>query len=377
MKEFYFDSAATTKPARTVIDAMVHTMEVEYGNPSSLHRKGLRAEQILDDARRGIARELDAREEEILFTSGGTEANTLAIVGSLKEGMRVLTTPVEHKSVLKALESVQDITLEYFDVDAGGRVDMQSVEKLLETPVDFVSVQQMNNETGAIQPIEEIGTLLKKKHPKAIFHVDGIQGFCKFESPVQKAQVDLYSMSGHKIYGPKGIGALFVRKKTPLQPMQSGGGQERGLRGGTQNVPGIAGMGAAVDLWQKNRTAWAEHAYALKNKVIETVNRWEDVQIITQEPSSPYILMLGMKDCKAEVMLHSLEQRGISISTGSACSKGAMSHVLEATKIPQEYASGALRISFSHEVDADDTQVLLQAMQENMDMIRKITKGRK
>lgn len=379
MNELYFDSAATSRPAPEVIEAMLVVLENEYGNPSSLHRKGLRAEKIMEDARGTVASSLGVRDDEIYFTSGGTEANTLALLGTLRPGMRVVTSPVEHKSVLTVLDELkqQGVQVDYFPVDGGGRVRDDSIAEMLASPVDLVTVQQVNNETGALQPIEAIGQALKKAHPKALFHVDGIQGFGKFDSMIQKAQIDLYSMSGHKIYGPKGVGALYVRKGVTLKPVQAGGGQERGLRGGTQNLPGIAGFGAAVKLWEAHRDEWKAQAKENQALVRKAIASWDDTVVISSEEGSPYILMVGLKDCKAEVLLHSVEQQGISISTGSACSKGAMSHVLKACGVDPAYAAGAIRVSFSQWIHAEEVDTLLKALKEHAEMIRTITRGRK
>ncbi len=375
----YFDHTATTEPASSVVACMLETLTTDFGNPSSLHRAGLRAERKIEQTRGRIAKELGCSDDEVIFTSGGTEASQLAIAGTVRPGDRILTTAVEHSCVHAAFRQMEELgaVLEFLPVEPDGTVSLEALQHALAHPVRLLSVQHVNNEVGTVQPIEAIGTMLKQVHSDALFHVDGVQAFGKFSVPLQAAKVDLYAMSAHKINGPKGIGALYARKGVYLKPLLPGGGQEKGRRGGTQNVPGIVGFGEALKLWQENREAWQYHAQELRAFVIERLSAIEDHQILSPEAGSPYILTIGFTDIKAEVMIHMLEQQEIYVSSGSACGKGKVSHVLQAMGVKNEFVDGAIRLSFSHRNTKEDAAFLCDEMIKSVAMIRQIKRKRR
>lgn len=379
MSDTYFDHTATTRPLPSVVAAILEALETSYANPSSLHRAGMLVEKKIEAARAEVARALSAKPAEIVFTGGGTEANALALFGTLKPGDRVLTSAVEHSSVRGALEhlSRQGIALETIPVDEGGRIRLDALEEAMRLPYRVVSVMQVNNEVGTIQPLEEIGRLRNATSPEALFHADGIQGFGKFSTPVQKAGVDLYSMSAHKINGPKGIGALYVREGTPLVPMVPGGGQEKGRRSGTENVPGILGFAEAVRQWEQHRDVWTVHATALQAQVRECVSSLDGARAITPPTdASPFLLTAAFSDCKAEALLHMLEQHEIYVSSGSACSKGKASPVLTAMGVPDAFSGGAIRISFGATNTTEDADRLCRYLEADLSAMRKILRGK-
>ncbi len=376
MNSLYFDHAATTRPHASVVAAMLETLEENFANPSSLHRAGLRAERLVEAARSTLAGALSCTEEELIFTSGGTEANYLALAGTVKSGDHVLTTPLEHSSIRATLDALEarGVTCSELLLEEDGTVDLEALDRALEKPVRLVSVQQVNNETGIIQPLEEIARRVKRKDAGILLHSDGIQGFGKFPGVLSRIPLDLYSVSGHKIGGPKGIGALYIRRNTPFYPPVTGGGQEGGRRGGTQNVPGIAGFAQAVREWEQQRTKWTEHAIALRRRFLEGMAAVEEISVQSPPEASPFILSMGFADCKGEVLLHMLEQQEISVSTGSACAKGAVSRVLTRLEIPNRYAQGTLRISFGAENTLEDVDFLVHELQAGIALMRTMTR---
>lgn len=375
----YFDHAATTEPAASVVRCITEALTIDYANPSSLHRAGLHVERKIEEVRTRIAKELSCTSEEVIFTSGGTEANQLALSGTLKPGDRVLVSPLEHSSITKALEQWAQlgVTVEKIPVDPYGVVSLEALENLLESPCRLLSVQQVNNEIGTFQPLIAIGQLLKRKAKDALFHVDGIQAFGKYPVPLNEAQIDLYAMSAHKINGAKGSGALFIRKGTVVRPMQPGGGQERGLRGGTQNVPGILGFGEALRLWQEHRGEWQAHARTLRDSVQKEIEAVEGAKVLSPATGSDFILNIAFTDCKAEVLLHMLEQKGIYVSSGSACGKGKTSPVLEAIGVGCDYLEGPIRMSFSYTNRLEDAKVLCDELKGGLNMIRMIKRNKR
>lgn len=379
MNSLYFDHAATTRPHASVVASVLETLEENYANPSSLHRAGLRAERTVEEARHGIAAALFCEEEELVFTSGGTEANYLALAGVLKPGDRVLTTPLEHASIRVALESLSDagIIFEQIPVTAGGHVDEKELELRLQSPVRLVSLQQVNNETGVIQDLEALVRRIHRVDRNILVHSDGIQGFGKFVSPLRKIPLDLYSVSAHKIGGLKGTGALYIRKNTPFRPVIKGGGQEGGRRGGTQNVPGIAAFGRAVREWEEHREEWTTHVLRLRKRLLEGLAAIPDTRVHSEPGGSPFVLSVGFKDCRGEVLLHMLEQKGLSVSTGSACAKGAVSRVLQELKIDENYAQGTVRISLGHDNTEASVDLLVLELAAGAAMIRKMTRRKR
>jgi len=335
----YLDNSATTKAHPDVINEMRDIMENNYGNPSSLHSMGVNAERAVEKARVCVATPLKATPDEIYFTSGGTEGNNLALIGSYS-AMRVkggiITTKAEHKSVLEALKNFNNIS--YIDIDGKGAIDLESLKKQITDDTSLVSISHVNNETGAIAPIDKIGAIIKNKNPKCLFHVDAVQSYCKIDFP--KAAADLITVSGHKIHGPKGIGALYIKKGVRITPLLYGGGQERGLRSGTENTAAIAGFGVAASL--KFDLEYIQKLNSALRRKLQNV-------VINSIDGSPYILNISAPGIRSEILLHALAQRGVMVSSGSACSvnRPEPSHVLTAMGLPRELIDSSVRISIS------------------------------
>lgn len=365
MSDIYFDNGATTRTNKHVADFMYDVMTSYYGNPSSLHSKGLEAEHIVKDARKIIAGKINANPEEIIFTASGSESNNLAILGAadlFRFKGEIITSKIEHKCVLECMKRLENIgfRVHYIDVDENGIVDINQLENLINEKTQLVSIMHVNNECGSIQPIKEIYNVIKNKNPNVLFHTDNIQGFCKIDLSCEYC--DMMSVSAHKIHGPKGIGALYVKKGIRLSPVIYGGGQEKGLRGGTENVPAIGGFGKAVDVFEKNN----DNLFKIKKHIIDRVIN-EIPQIYVNgdtDSSSPYILNIAMIGLRSEIILHSLEQRGIYISSGSACSsnKPSPSHVLTAMGYKTERVDSSIRISFSVENTMEEADAFCDAL---------------
>ena len=353
----YLDNSATTRPYPSVVRAVTRAMEAEYGNPSSLHRMGLEAEQIVKESRAVIARSLCASPENIYFTSGGTESDNTALFSAWKsrkrQGKRIITSQVEHPAVLRACEKLQKMGADvvYLPVNGQGIVELDVFQDALNEDTILVSLMHVNNETGAVMPVSEAAQILHRRNHSAIFHTDAVQSYGKLDLDVRACPVDMISLSAHKIHGPKGIGALYIREGLTLQPYVYGGGQESGFRSGTENVPGIAGFAqAAREQWKDpegRRAHIAEvKAYLLKRLTEEV----PDLSVHTPPQSVPSVLNIGFLGCKGEVLLHMLEQADIFVSTGSACSsKKSGCHVLAAMGLDRSQIEGAIRFSFSEE----------------------------
>jgi cysteine desulfurase len=382
MMEIYLDNSATTRTSKNAIEAMNKAMTT-YGNPSSLHRKGMDAEKILREARGAIAKSINAEPSEIVFTSGGSESNNLGIRGFVERnphiGRRIVTTCIEHSSVLNLFEFLEGgYETVLLPANSEGFVSIKDLEENVEAKTALVSVMAINNEIGSMQPIETIGKFIKKSNPKTAFHVDAVQALGKIDIDVKKMRIDLLSGSAHKFHGPKGIGFLYIRKGIRINPLIYGGNQEGGIRSGTENVPAIAGLGAAVvdmvEFAERNKQRMAGY----KASLISALKReMTDFMILSEgEDYSPNIVNICFKDIRAEVLLHSLELDGIYVSSGSACSskKKGNSHVLEAIKIPKEYIGGALRFSFTWENDPSEIEILIDSLKKNVEEIRKIIK---
>ncbi|AZR74488.1 cysteine desulfurase [Anoxybacter fermentans] len=373
----YLDNSATTRVAPEVIDAMVKMMEKDYGNPSSLHRMGITVEKKINKAREQIAKILGVKPKEIIFTSGGTEANNLAIRGVVyqynKRGRHLITTRIEHPSVLNTFQRLEEEGFEvtYLPVDREGFISIEELKSAITPETILVSIMHVNNEIGTIQPIQKMGEVIKEINPRTIFHVDAVQSFGKLSlNPIQM-KVDLLTISGHKIHGPKGIGALYCNEKINLKPLVEGGGQEWNIRSGTENVPGIIGLGLASQLIVKEREANVERLKDLKGwflkelkKLIPDVkiNGPESVEDIKEGKSAPYIINLSFPGLKGEVLLHALEDFNIYVSTGSACHsrKSAPSHVLQAIGLNQRELESAIRISLSFHTQKEELEYLLE-----------------
>ncbi|NLY38719.1 MAG: cysteine desulfurase [Firmicutes bacterium] len=358
MPEIYLDNSATTRPLEAVIELMQQIYRSAYGNPSSLHAKGVEAERLLKEARARLASLLNSREDEIIFTSGGTESNNQAIKGAAlrhrRRGNHIITTAIEHPSVLNSCRYLESLGFKvtYLPVDSAGYIDLGELQRLVGEQTVLVTLAHVNSEIGTIQPLREIGAIIKERNPATLFHVDGVQSFGKLPVDLAQWQADLFSFSSHKIHGPKGVGALWVKRKTLLQPLLHGGDQEGTLRPGTENVPGIAGFGLAAVMAAENMAASAAAVRELKQLLYrELVQAGLEVELNGPPlaEGSPYIINLSFRGVMAETLLHALEGEGVFASSGSACHsrRPEPSHVLQAIGVKQEGLTGALRFSFS------------------------------
>lgn len=377
INEIYFDNAATTQVCDEAVQAAVQAMTGTYANPSSLHRMGLDAENLMNGARRTLAGALGCQPGEITFTSGATESNNLAIFGVIgayrRNGNKIVTTSVEHPSVAGPVEELEKQGFEVVRIspDETGHFQAQDFEDAVDDDTVLVTCMHVNNETGMQLPVEQIAQRVKRKNPRVLMHVDAVQSFCKITFKVSKAPVDLVSVSGHKIYAPKGVGALFVRKGVRVLPHVLGGGQEKGLRSGTESVPLIAAFGASVDKFNtnisKNRLLYVrlnEHLRTLLGEI-------PAVSINSPDDGVEYILNFSVAKIRSEIMLHFLESRGIYVSSGSACSKGAHSGVLTAMGLPPERADTAIRVSFGYTNNDRQVKAFVQALREGIDTLVK------
>ncbi|AGK55213.1 cysteine desulfurase family protein [Bacillus sp. 1NLA3E] len=370
----YFDNSATTKPFNEVINSFVKVSTDYYGNPSSLHQLGGMAQQLLTQARNQIAKLLKAKSTEILFTSGGTESNNLAIKGTAlmyrSRGKHIITTEIEHASVYEAMDQLKQLgyIITYLKPDQDGRISVRDVESALREDTILVSVIHVNNEVGTIQPIKEIGALLKD-YPKVLFHVDHVQGVCKVPLNFHECGIDLCSISGHKFHGLKGTGALFLRDTLQISPLFSGGGQELKHRSGTENVAGIVAMAKALRLSMDLRAEKLSVMMEIMKRLRDDLQKIDEVTIHSpNEGSAPHILNLSIRGFKGEVFVHSLEEKGIYVSTTSACSskQAAVSKTLLAMGISAEEAKSAIRISLSFNNTMDEALQAISALKESI-----------
>ena len=358
--EAYLDNAATTPVFSEVKEIMGKVMEEDFGNPSSRHTKGIVAEQYIKEAAEIIAGGLKCQPKEIIFTSGGTESNNMALIGTAlanqRAGKHIITTRIEHASVHEPLAFLEEMGYEvtYLPVDNTGRVSAETVKQALREDTVLVSIIYVNNEIGSVEPVAQIGEMLHREKPDVLFHVDAIQAFGKYKIAPKRLGIDLMSVSGHKIHGPKGTGFLFVRDGIKIRPILFGGGQQRGMRSGTENVPGIAGLGVAVKNIYQNHSEKAEELYRLKKMLAEGLLQYDGVTIhgmdgILLEETAPHIVSVGFASVKSEVMLHALAQEGVFVSSGSACSSNhpELSGTLQAIGVREDLLDATLRFSLS------------------------------
>lgn len=388
MKEVYLDNAATTKPLDLTIEAVSTVMRDYYGNPSSLHKKGIEAENKIKECTTYFTNVLGCTEDEIYYTSGGTESNNLAILGTAwayhKVGKRILTTAIEHPSVgdvFKHLET-QGFEVLVIPVDEKGYIDEKFLEEAINEDTTLVSIMHVNNEIGTIQDIERIGKLIKTKNPKTFFHVDAVQSFTKVPISVRKAQIDLLSISGHKFYGPRGVGLFYKSKKVRVLNQLHGGGQQKNLRSGTENVPAIYGMYVAARYAMENQqTLLASYLEAKTYLAEHILGEIEETYLNgdTIDKSAPHILNIGFKDVRAEVLLHALEQHQIYVSSGSACAsnKVAKSGTLAALGLKDQALDSAIRFSFSKDITKEDLDYCIDILKKQVALLRKFTLGGK
>ncbi len=380
----YLDNSATTPVLDSVKDIVVKTMISDYGNPSSMHGKGLDAERYIKEARAILAKILKAEENEIVFTSGGTEANNLALIGAAmanrRAGKHLITSSIEHASVRNVMNYLEEegFSVTFLPVDSNGLLDPKRVADAVREDTILVSTMYVNNEIGTVEPIEEIAAQIKKKKPEVLFHVDAIQAFGKYRIYPKRMGIDLLSVSGHKIHGPKGSGFLYIRSGVKVRPMLLGGGQQKGIRSGTENVPAIAGLGCAAQEAYQDFEQKQEQLYALKARFIEEIRQLEGVQIHGDlgEQSAPHIVSVGFAGIRSEVLLHALEERGIFVSAGSACAsnKPAVSATLKGIGVKKEYLDSTIRFSFSVFTTEEEILYCLSVLKELLDGLRRYTR---
>ena len=378
----YFDHAATTPPLPEVVDSVARTMTQYFGNPSSLHRLGKEAETLLRRAREVIAGALRAQPGEIIFTSGGTEGNNLAVKGAALQyrgrGRHIITTQIEHPSVYEACRQLEREGYEvtYLPADASGRIDPEAVRAAIRKDTILVSVMHVNNETGAIQPVEEIGRMLKSE-PRIVLHVDAVQSVGKLELYPEQAGIDLMTGSAHKIHGPRGIGFLYCRSSIRLTPLLSGGGQEGGVRSGTEALPLIAGMAKAVRLAAESLGDNRSRLFRLRGRLVDGLEGIPGLKLTgarEEDRMAPHIVHFTFPGVKSEVFVHALEEYDIYVSTRSACSSGSdePSRVLLAMGMTPEEASSGIRISLSAQHTEEDIDLLVDRLRAVAERLRSL-----
>ena len=386
--EAYLDNSATTRCSDRACQVMVDLLTKDYGNPSSLHMKGIEAERFVETAKKKIAKTLRVSEKEIIFTSGGTESNNLAIIGAAmanrRAGNHIITTSIEHASVENPMEFLkeQGFEITYLSVDENGIISLEELEEAVTEQTILVSMMQVNNEIGAIEPVAEAAELIKKKNPATLIHVDAIQSYGKMYIYPKKLGIDMLSVSGHKIHGPKGSGFLWVKEKTKLKPLILGGGQQKGMRSGTENVPAIAGLGEAAEEIYENLDEKRAHLYGLKQRFIDGIEKLEGTHVNgkTGEDSAPHIVSVSFEGIRSEVLLHSLEDRGIYVSSGSACSsnnhagKQKGSKTLRNIHLKENLLDSTLRFSFSVHTTEEEIDYALEVLGELLPVLKKYTR---
>lgn len=379
--EVYLDNAATTRSFKEVADVVQKVMLSDYGNPSSLHIKGMQGENYLREAREIIARNLKVNEKEILFTSGGTESDNMAVIGTAlanqRAGKHIITTKIEHAAILNpcAFLEKQGFEVTYLDVDEQGKISLEELKASLREDTILVSIMHTNNEIGTLQPIEEAGKIIKAFNPAIVFHVDAIQGYGKFVIRPKRMNIDLLSVSGHKIHGPKGIGFLYINDKIKILPIIYGGGQQKGMRSGTENVPGIAGLAVAVSKIYENLDSDRDKMYALKEQLVQGLLKIPDVKINGAQgrEGAPHVVSLSVRGIRSEVLLHALEEKGVYVSAGSACSsnKPSVSKTLKAIGVEKDLLESTIRFSLSIFTTEEEIDYTLKILYDIIPVLRK------
>lgn len=377
--EVYLDNSATTKPYDDVIEAVVDTMKNYYGNPSSAHSLGLKAEQRMNWSREIVASTLRCGKDEVFFTSGGSESNNFLIRGFVKEGSHVITTKIEHPSVLNTCKELEKegIKITFLNVDSKGKIDLEELDKCINKDTQLVSIMHVNNEIGVVQDIAAIGELIKEKSNRIKFHVDAVQSYGKYKIDAQKLKIDLLSASGHKIHGPRGIGIAYVRKGLTPRALIYGGGQEKSFRSGTENLAAMVGFAKAAEKIYKQNEENLQKILEIKSYFIYKLGNISNAQINSAgEEYAPYILSVSFKGVRGEVLLHLLEEKGIFVSTGSACSaKGNKdSHVLQAIGLKSEMINGTIRFSFSEYNSKEEVDYTVENLEKALKFLRRVGK---
>jgi len=381
----YMDHAATTRPYDQVVQAVARTMQITYGNPSSLHQLGVEAEEALEKSRQMIAASLQVEPGEVTFTSGGTETNNMVLKGvgrtRQKAGKHIIASAIEHKSVLNTLQAMEEHGFEvtYLPVTSHGIIDMDALEEALREDTILVSIMHVNNETGAIQPVDQVADILRKQKSRALLHADAVQSYGKIPLHPKQSGIDLLTTSSHKIHGPKGAGALYKDHDVPMIPLIDGGEQERGLRSGTENLPAIVGFAKAVELNFQESFEKQQHMRHLKN-TLQARLKEQFENLVTNTPedehAAPHILNVSFPGMKGEVLLHHLEAKGIFVSPGSACTSGrnTPSHVLNAMGLKNDDVQGTLRFSFSAENQQEDIDHVMEHIVPIVERLKKMVR---
>lgn len=379
--EAYFDNSATTKVLDCVKDAVVDAMCVNYGNAAAKHRKGVEAENLVREAKKAIADTLKVQEKEILFTSGGTESNNTALIGTAlanrRAGKHLITTGVEHPSIYNTMSFLEEMGFEvtYLPVDHLGHISLEDLEKAIREDTILVSVMYVNNEVGAVEPIEAISQCIKKKNPKTLFHVDAIQAYGKYKIRPKKQGIDLLSVSGHKIHAPKGVGFLYIRDGVKIRPILFGGGQQKGMRSGTENVPGCVGLGVAAREAYKDFDARIEKLYTLREHLIAGLKPLGGVTINGSEDrtNAPQIVSASFEGIRSEVLLHALEDKGVYVSSGSACSSNhpGISGTLKGIGVKKELLDSTIRFSLGDLNTEEEVDYAIGVLGELLPVLRR------
>ena len=375
----YFDNSATTKPYDEVIEAVSKGMKEYFGNPSSLHKIGMNCEKRLNEAREYFASTIKCNKEEIYFTSGGSEGNNLILKGLLKPGHHFITTAFEHHSIISTCKQLEEkgVKVTYLDVDSEGRISLEDLEEAITKDTVLVSIMQVNNEIGVIQDIEAIGKLVKERSSRAKFHVDAVQGYGKLPIDVNKSNVDFLTVASHKIHGPKGVGFIYIKKGIILNSLISGGSQEKGIRAGTENLPGIIGFEKAAQMTFEEMESRYDKVLELKKYFVERLNEIKDIRVNGEiDGFSPYILNVSFLGVRAEVLLHLLEEQNIYVATGSACtSKSSAAHgsyVIKSLGLSNKEVESAIRFSFSYENTKEEVDYTIDVLKKSLMFLRRV-----
>lgn len=385
MREIYLDNSATTRAYDSVGELVKRVMCEDYGNPASMHKKGVEAERYIKEAKETFAKLWKVQEKEVIFTSGGTESDNLAIIGAARANRRagnhLITTAIEHSAVINTmryLEEEEGFRVTFLPVDRYGRVKLDELKAALCPETILVSIMYVNNEVGSVQPIQEAASIIKAYNKNILFHVDAVQGFGKYRIYPKRLKVDMCSISGHKIHGPKGTGALFIDNNVKISPIIFGGGHQRNIRSGTENVPGVAGLALAAKTIYENLDEKVDTMRALKSHFIEGVKEIDNTTVhgLYDETSAPHIISVGFAGIRSEVLLHALEDKGICVSSGSACASNhpQVSGVLKGIGASQEFLDATLRFSMSEFTTLEEIDATLAALKELVPMLRRYTR---
>lgn len=382
--EVYLDNSATTMSYPEVGELVYKVMCRDYGNPSSMHRKGVEAEHYIREAKERLAKILKVNAKEIYFTSGGTESDNLALIGcaraNRRAGNHLITSSIEHPAILNTMRYLEEegFRVTYLPVDAQGRVKLEALREALCPETILVSIMYVNNEVGTVQPIDEAAKIVKNYNPSILFHTDAVQGFGKYRIYPKRHKIDLLTASGHKIHGPKGTGFLYIGDRVKIKPIVFGGEQQKNIRSGTENVPGIAGLGLAAEMIYRDLEMKTALMRELKGYFLDGIAKIENTTVhgLTDEGSAPHIISVGVAGIRSEVLLHTLEDKGIYVSSGSACSSNhpSVSGVLKGIGAAREYLDATLRFSMSEFTTKEEIDYTLETLYNCIPILRKYTR---